>query len=468
MAEETRIVFDLQKANLIAQDLSGCLEAEEIASRLTDGLIAKFDCAFARVWLVEPEQTHLRLVASSGMYTNLKGSFARVPMGCYKVGKIAQNRVAFLSNNLPAEPWVKDRDWAIANNLHGFAGYPLMVKDRVIGVLATFSHNPMAPEFLEVLQTLCMIATVALESAINHQKQQQNWQTSPDNLSFNHLSLSDQLVYILKSIRLTLVGTEKPLSLPIVQLFLQAAESLHSFGAIYYRLIYTEDAVTLEAILPTFSQAGSTNLVESSLGEIVFAASCLGGVVLSQNTANQQATQVVLKIPYNQPKSSLKLRINCYYPVLQLAFTQLAFLAGLTVCQENDYEILLLTDDVTLTPSAKNILWIEQKNQPLPKGVQAKISLLVNHQQLRQAVEAVSAGKTWGIEVFKETLPNLSERELEILGLMTQGLRDRDLAQQLIISESTVKFHINNILKKLNAKTRSQALHQAMVNGWLK
>nr|WP_250125910.1 hypothetical protein [Chroococcidiopsis sp. CCMEE 29] len=43
------------------------------------------------------------------MYTHINGSFARVPMGAYKVGKIAQNRVSFLSNNLADEAWVKDR-----------------------------------------------------------------------------------------------------------------------------------------------------------------------------------------------------------------------------------------------------------------------------------------------------------------------------------------------------------------------
>ena len=42
---------------------------------------------------------------------------------------------------------------------------------------------------------------------------------------------------------------------------------------------------------------------------------------------------------------------------------------------------------------------------------------------------------------------------------------DRDIADRLIISESTVKFHMNNVLKKLKAQTRYQALHQAIVNG---
>jgi DNA-binding CsgD family transcriptional regulator len=45
------------------------------------------------------------------------------------------------------------------------------------------------------------------------------------------------------------------------------------------------------------------------------------------------------------------------------------------------------------------------------------------------------------------------------------ALRDRDIADRLIISESTVKFHMNNVLKKLKAQTRYQAIHHAIVNG---
>lgn len=42
---------------------------------------------------------------------------------------------------------------------------------------------------------------------------------------------------------------------------------------------------------------------------------------------------------------------------------------------------------------------------------------------------------------------------------------DRDIADRLIISESTVKFHMNNVLKKLKAQTRYQPIHQAIING---
>lgn len=468
LIDPTRLVFDLQRGNEIAQSFSACLEPEEIALRVTDGLVEKFDSAFARIWLLEPDQTTLKLVASSGMYTHTNGSFGRVPMGAYKVGKIAQNQVSFLSNNLADEPWVANRDWAIANNIRGFAGYPLAIKGRVIGVLATFSHHAMEPEFLEVLQTLCTIVSITLDTALQHQKEKQTWQSLAQHPAFNQLSLSDQLVSILNSARLTLVGTEQPLTLPLTYVFLQTAEILNRVKCAYCRLIYTVETVVLEAIVPVsdLTIRDPKNWIQSAFGELVFIVSCLGGVLQTQIDLNQRAIQVLIKTPYSSGTLGERLRIQCRLPVLQMAFTHLSFLAGLTVCDMADKEAPLLTDDVTQIQYAKRVLWIQQGVQVLPKGIKAKVDLSISPGQLRDAVDAVARGKSWGIEPDTEQ-QLLSERELEMMTLLAQGLRDRDIANHLMISESTVKFHINNILAKLKARTRYQALHQVIVNGWI-
>ncbi|MDJ0571982.1 MAG: GAF domain-containing protein [Pleurocapsa sp. MO_192.B19] len=124
MLDHTGLVWDLQQANQIAQSFSTSLDLEEIARLATDGLVQYFDCTFARIWLVEPDGKMLRLVASSGLYTHTDGSFSRIPMGAYKIGRIAQNRVSLLSNNLADESWVRYPEWAIANKISSFAGYP--------------------------------------------------------------------------------------------------------------------------------------------------------------------------------------------------------------------------------------------------------------------------------------------------------------------------------------------------------
>jgi two-component system, NarL family, response regulator len=56
------------------------------------------------------------------------------------------------------------------------------------------------------------------------------------------------------------------------------------------------------------------------------------------------------------------------------------------------------------------------------------------------------------------TLPQLSDREMEVLGLMATGKANQDICAELCISESTVKFHINNIFSKLEVSDRTQAI----------
>lgn len=57
---------------------------------------------------------------------------------------------------------------------------------------------------------------------------------------------------------------------------------------------------------------------------------------------------------------------------------------------------------------------------------------------------------------------DLTDREREVLALMIEGMSNPDIAETLIVSRSTVKFHVSNILSKLNADTRTEAVALAL------
>ena len=59
----------------------------------------------------------------------------------------------------------------------------------------------------------------------------------------------------------------------------------------------------------------------------------------------------------------------------------------------------------------------------------------------------------------------LTERELEILRLLARGLTNPQIADRLVISVSTVNFHVHNVLDKLGAKTRTEAVTIAAREG---
>jgi len=59
----------------------------------------------------------------------------------------------------------------------------------------------------------------------------------------------------------------------------------------------------------------------------------------------------------------------------------------------------------------------------------------------------------------------LSARELEVLNLLARSLSNREIASELFISENTVKNHVSNVLSKLEARTRVEAVTSALSTG---
>src|SRR5690606_17826183 len=61
----------------------------------------------------------------------------------------------------------------------------------------------------------------------------------------------------------------------------------------------------------------------------------------------------------------------------------------------------------------------------------------------------------------------LTGRESEILHLIAEGLSNREIADQLVLSEGTIKWYVNQILSKLSATNRTQAVARARLLGLL-
>ena len=99
--------------------------------------------------------------------------------------------------------------------------------------------------------------------------------------------------------------------------------------------------------------------------------------------------------------------------------------------------------------------------------------------EVAQAVRVVAEGQSLIspsmavklIDEFKEMArtdreqaitPRLTDRELEVLGLVAKGMNNRDAARELFISENTVKNHVRNILEKLQLHSRMEAVMYAV------
>jgi two-component system NarL family response regulator len=112
-------------------------------------------------------------------------------------------------------------------------------------------------------------------------------------------------------------------------------------------------------------------------------------------------------------------------------------------------------------------------------GARAYLLKDAPREELFKAIRAVSRGESLIqpvvaskvldrlAELSKKTpsAETLSEREIEVLRLMASGVSNRDIADQLSITQSTVKTHITSIFQKLNVTTRTEAVTTALRKG---
>jgi PAS domain S-box-containing protein len=125
-----------------------------ILQRCAEAMVHHLHAAFARIWTLKPGEDVLALQASAGRYTHLNGAHGRIPVGALKIGLIAQERRPHLTNEVQSDPRVSDKEWARREEMVAFAGYPLLVEDQLVGVMAMFSHEPLLEDTLEVLASV--------------------------------------------------------------------------------------------------------------------------------------------------------------------------------------------------------------------------------------------------------------------------------------------------------------------------
>ena len=152
-AEQMRSAHARQIA--VRADVSMAFGGEEslrtILRECSEAIVRHLDAAFARIWTLSDDGKMLELQASAGMYTHLDGPHSQIPMGQFKIGMIAQERKPHLTNDVLNDPRISDRAWVEKEGMASFAGYPLSVGDRTIGVLAMFSRKQLTPDTTETL-----------------------------------------------------------------------------------------------------------------------------------------------------------------------------------------------------------------------------------------------------------------------------------------------------------------------------
>jgi two-component system, NarL family, response regulator DevR len=159
--------------------------------------------------------------------------------------------------------------------------------------------------------------------------------------------------------------------------------------------------------------------------------------------------------------------------LLDLKLSAAPGLAGLDLCEQltsahPDVAVLILTTTLedTVVVSA------------LRRGARGYVVKEVDTSELLRAIRAVHAGHNAfdslsasamvrGLSASAEHAGahSLTGREIEVLRLLAKGMSNRDIARTLFVSESTAKFHVANIMRKLEVTRRAEAVYVASKMG---
>jgi DNA-binding NarL/FixJ family response regulator len=142
-------------------------------------------------------------------------------------------------------------------------------------------------------------------------------------------------------------------------------------------------------------------------------------------------------------------------------------------------DVVLLDELPDRPPAAPAVLLTDELPTPrmLRLGVHAILPREAAAEQIVAALYAASAGliavpaESSSVIVPAAAEPvaeNLTPREIETLEMLAEGLSNKQIAARLSISEHTAKFHVNSILGKLDAATRTEAVMRGIRTGLLK
>ncbi|MCD4535618.1 response regulator transcription factor [Nocardioides sp. cx-169] len=150
--------------------------------------------------------------------------------------------------------------------------------------------------------------------------------------------------------------------------------------------------------------------------------------------------------------------------------------AGLSSGSADELEWLVKESHAAVVAIARD-LRPDLASRALEKGVDGAISMSAGTQEIIRAIEAAAAGDLAGDHSPEATdytanpsrlgvAEGLSPREVEVMGLITQGLGNDDIAHRLYLSINSVKTYIRSAYRKTGVTSRSQAIAWSVQHGF--
>lgn len=130
---ETAISIVIDKSETMSEMVNSCSES----------LVRHLGVACVHIWTLNKYKNVLELQANAGVYTRIDGFHTRIPVGKFEIGLIAQEKKPYITNRVIGNSRIHDQKWAKREGIVSFVGYPLIVKNQLMGVMTMFAHKPV-------------------------------------------------------------------------------------------------------------------------------------------------------------------------------------------------------------------------------------------------------------------------------------------------------------------------------------
>ena len=124
-------------------------------------MVTHLEAAAARIWTPNAREDGFRLLAGAGTLSSADGSDGPVTGMFFDVGEIARERT-IVTSSVAGDPRF-DQTWAAASRVAGFVGYPLIVSERVLGVITMFGWAPFSDGTVQAISYVAHAVASAIE-----------------------------------------------------------------------------------------------------------------------------------------------------------------------------------------------------------------------------------------------------------------------------------------------------------------
>lgn len=136
---------------------------KNILQRCMEIVVSNMEEAFAVIWALNEKELSLTVLAAAGEKKHIESIQKHIPLEKYAMGLIAATKRPYQTNRIMDEPELFDEEWVRQAGIISFSGFPLVVQEKNLGVIAVFSRKPLPEYFFSSLATLANTIALGME-----------------------------------------------------------------------------------------------------------------------------------------------------------------------------------------------------------------------------------------------------------------------------------------------------------------